>query len=176
MNTLTGKDIRLRALEPSDLDFLFDLENDESVWEISNTLAPFSKHILKRYLDNAHCDIFEAKQLRLIIALNDGTPIGCIDLFDFDPKHKRAGVGIIVSSEPDRQKGYAFQALQLLTGYAFEHLGLHQLYANITQGNDRSIRLFEKAGFERSGIKMEWIHTSQGYKNELFYQLIRHVH
>ena len=91
--TLNGKNVNLRALEPEDLEFLYAIENNESFWEISHTQIPFSKYILKQYLENAHLDIFEAKQLRLLIE-NTSTKkqIGMIDFFDFNPQHKRAGI------------------------------------------------------------------------------------
>lgn len=174
MIRLKGKDIELRALEPSDLDFLYELENDEAVWEISNTSTPYSKFILKQYLDNAHRDIFEVKQLRLVITLaSNKTPIGFIDLFDFEPKHSRVGLGIVIFSEGDRRKGYAFQALEIVCAYAFAHLNVHQVYANITEGNTRSIELFQKAGFLKSGTKKDWIFSEGKHKNEILYQLIK---
>ena len=106
MNTLTWKTIRLRALEPEDLQFLFDTENNESFWEVSHTQTPFSKFLLKQYLENAHLDIFEAKQLRLIIEeQNNNQPVGMIDLFDFNPQHRRAGIGILIHEE-HQQKGF----------------------------------------------------------------------
>ncbi len=176
MNTLSGTHIKLRALEPSDLDLLYKLENNESVWEISNTSAPYSKFVLKRYLENAHRDVFEVKQLRLVVTLvTDERPVGFIDLFDFDPKHKRVGIGIVIFSETDRQKGYAQEALELLCAYAFAHLGVHQVYANITEDNERSIRLFEKMGFARGGVKKDWIMSGGAYKSEIFYQKFNHV-
>lgn len=111
MHTLTGTHIKLRALEPEDLEFLFQIENNESFWEVSHTQAPFSKFLLKQYLENAHLDIFEAKQLRLVIdEKSTGKSIGMIDLFDFNPQHKRAGIGILI--HPDfQQKGFASEAL-----------------------------------------------------------------
>ncbi|MBL4663546.1 MAG: GNAT family N-acetyltransferase, partial [Flavobacteriaceae bacterium] len=131
MITLTGADIYLRALEPTDLDFLYKLENDETVWEVSNTTSPYSKYVLKQYLENALRDIYEVKQLRMVICTSENSrAIGFIDLFDFDPKHGRVGVGVIVFSEKDQQKGHAFQSLKLLMDYTFTHLGVHQLYAN----------------------------------------------
>lgn len=177
MKTLKGKNILLRALEPIDLDFLYHLENDESIWEVSNTSTPFSQFILKQYLENSHKDIFEVKQLRLVICTSaKGKAIGCVDLFDFDPKHHRVGVGIVISSDDDKQKGYASEALQLLCNYAFTHLNVHQVYANIPEDNIPSIQLFEKMGFTNSGIKLDWIHSQGSYKNELHYQLINNVH
>jgi len=172
MKTLVGKHINLRALEPTDLEFLFQTENDESFWEVSNTQKPFSKFLLQQYLENAQQDIYEAKQLRLMIAENDSnTSVGMIDVFNFEPKHKRAGIGILINSEFEG-KGYATEALQLLVNYMFMHLDLHQVYANITDDNLKSISLFEKQGFKKIGIKKDWIYSNGIYKNELLYQLI----
>ena len=172
MKTLNGKHINLRALEPTDLEFLFETENDESFWEVSNTQKPFSKHILIQYLNNAQQDIFEAKQLRLMIVENSSnTSVGMIDVFDFEPKHKRAGVGILINSTFEN-KGYASEALELLLNYGFTHLDLHQAYANITEGNLKSISLFEKQGFKKIGVKKDWIYSNKTFKNELLYQLI----
>ncbi len=172
MNTLLGKNIKLRALEKEDLDFLYQIENNESFWQVSHTQTPFSKYMLKLYLENAHLDIYQAKQLRLIIEENStNLQVGMIDLFDFNPKHKRAGIGILI--HPDfQEKGYAFEALSLLINYTFTHLDLHQLYANITDDNNKSISLFEKNNFVKTGIKKDWIFTNNNYKNEILYQLI----
>jgi len=172
MNTLKGIHINLRALEPEDLKFLFQIENNESFWEVSHTQTPFSKFILKQYLENAHLDIYEAKQLRLAIEDNiSSNTIGMIDLFDFNPQHKRAGIGILIHPNY-QQKGVASEALQLLINYSFTHLQLHQLYANITDDNTNSIRLFTKHKFKEIGIKKDWILTNRIYKNEILFQLI----
>lgn len=97
--------IKLRALEPEDIDFLYHLENEESLWEVSETQLPFAKHLLQDYIQHAHQDIYEAKQYRYVIAI-DEKPLGCVDLYDFSPKHHRAAVGIALL--PNYQgKGYA---------------------------------------------------------------------
>ena len=173
MNTLLGEKINLRALEPEDLDFLYQIENNESFWEVSHTQTPFSKYILKKYLENAHLDIFEAKQLRLVIEETTSKKhVGMIDLFDFNPQHKRAGVGILI--HPDFQEnGYAFEALSILIDYAFKHLNLHQLYSNISSDNLKSISLFTKCKFEKVGLKKEWILSEGKYKDEILFQLIK---
>lgn len=177
MITLKGNAIYLRALEPTDLDLLYKLENDERVWEVSNTVTPYSKYVLKQYLENALRDIYEVKQLRMVICTSENNKaIGFIDLFAFEPKHQRIGVGIIIFSEKDRQKGYASQSLKLLMDYTFTHLGIHQLFANITEGNTASIELFEKLGFKKHGVKKDWIRAAGTYKNELFYQYFNEEH
>ncbi len=167
---LQGKNIKLRALEPEDLNWLFNIENDTSFWCVSNTLQPYSKDLLARYIAQAHEDIFTAKQLRLVIE-NRGTGIGLVDLFDFDPQHHRAGIGILLL--PAFQgKGYAFEALNIIINYAFSHLQMHQVYANVISDNYKSIALFEKLGFELVGNKEEWIYTPESYKDELLFQKI----
>ena len=125
---LKGHLISLRALEPSDLELLYQWENNPLVWHLSNTTAPFSKHILKEYIENAKHDIYVTKQLRLIINTPKYGPIGCIDLFDFDPTNQRAGIGILIADDQHRGKGYASEALEILCNYCFSTLHLHQLY------------------------------------------------
>lgn len=172
MNTLKGTHINLRAIEPEDLEFLFEIENNELFWEVSHTQTPFSKYLLKQYIENAHLDIFEAKQLRLVIKENNSdASIGMIDVFDFNPQHKRAGIGVLIHPSY-QQKGFASEALQLLINYCFTHLQLHQLYANITSDNIKSIELFSKQDFQKVGLKKDWIFNNGKYKNEILFQLI----
>jgi diamine N-acetyltransferase len=171
VNVLENLHISLRAPEPGDLDLLFIWENDSSIWKISGTLFPFSKSVLKQYLENAGKDIYEMKQLRLIIQLKENhRPLGAIDLFDFDPHHRRAGVGILVADPSDRRKGYAREALETLVNYCSEILNLHQIYCNIEAGNEASIALFKGLGFEETCRKKDWIYTGNGYVDELLFQ------
>lgn len=172
MITLKGEHIYLRALEPEDLEFIHTIENDETIWEISNTQTPYSKYLIKQYLEQAHKDIFEVKQLRLIISSYKHEPLGLIDIFDFDFKNKRAGVGILVNEPNARNKGYGSEALKLLINYCFKHLDLHQLYCNISEENEASLNLFSKQGFEKIGLKKEWNYVNGSYKNEYLFQLI----
>lgn len=172
MVSLQGNIIKLRALETADLDLLFELENDVSVWEISGTIAPYSRDVLKLYLENAHRDIYDVKQLRLVICTQDNEAIGLIDLFDFDPKNRRAGVGILILDEGNRNRGIGTEALEILCKYAFKTLNLRQLYANILEGNERSLYLFKKLGFELVGTKRDWIFNEGIFKNELLFQKI----
>jgi diamine N-acetyltransferase len=165
--------IKLRALEPEDLELLYEWENNDSYWIISNTVTPFSKYTLKRYLENSHKNIYETGQLRLMIdVIPDKVTIGTIDIFDFDPFHKRAGLGILIADEANRRKGYATMSLKCLIDYCFSTLQLHQLYCNILSNNCESITLFEKQGFVKSGIKKDWVKTPDGYLDENMFQLI----
>ena len=171
---LTGQHITLRALEPADVDLLYKWENDTSIWKVSNTLVPFSKHILEQYILTSHQDIFTTKQLRLVIQKNsDGKAVGTIDLFDFDPQHSRAGIGVLIADENERRMGHASDALELLIEYCFKALDLHQIYCNVARDNEASIKLFMKFNFEITGIKKEWIRDGKTFADEYLMQLIR---
>ena len=172
MLTLKGEKLYLRALEPEDLEFLHELENNEEFWEVSATQAPFSKYILKKYMENSHLDIYEVKQLRLVICNLDHRPIGLIDIFYFEPKDRRAAIGLLIANPEERQKGFGAESLSLVCKYCFKHLGLHQVYANITADNLRSLRLFENIGFTKAGLKKEWTFVNGRFKDEYLYQLI----
>ena len=172
--TLQGNTIHLRALEPEDLEFVYAIENDENIWEVSNTITPYSKFLIRQYLENAHQDIYEAKQLRLVICKKGNSEaIGLIDLFDFDAKNKRAGIGIIIQNDFNRNNGFGKQALSLVINYAFEQLQLHQLYANIGTENKASESLFTTFGFEKIGVKKDWNFNNNAFHDEAVYQLIK---
>jgi diamine N-acetyltransferase len=175
-NVLYGENIRLRAIEPADIDFMYTIENDPAIWRVGNTLVPYSRHQIEQYILSSQHDLYSEKQLRLMIDLplaeNGKKTIGVIDLYDFDPQHQRAGVGIFVLPE-EQEKGYATEALRLLIRYSFEILKLHMLHCNITADNAPSIRLFEKAGFIQCGNKKEWRYLDNCWMDELMFQLIR---
>ena len=181
---LIGELIHLRALEPGDLNQLYKWENDPSVWSVSGTLVPFSRFILEEFVNQAHQDIYTNKQLRLMIdlkymddeddsSIGESRSIGCVDLFEFDPKNRRAGIGILIVDQADRGKGYATEALNLLIEYGFSILDLHQIFSNVRVDNESSVALFKKMGFEITGLKQDWVYDRSKYYDEYTMQLIR---
>ena len=172
---LTGENVLLRGVEPGDADFILRMENDPEVWPVSNTIVPFSRFQVEQYALATQHDIFSEKQLRLMIDIKlsgtKGKTIGAIDLYDFDPYHKRAGVGILIIKE-DREKGYASESLELLINYSFKVLLFHQLYCSISPENTPSIHLFEKHGFVKCGIRKEWRLSAGKWTDEIMFQLI----
>ncbi len=177
MIPLAGENIKLRAVEPSDLDVLYNWENDPENWIVSNTTVPFSKHLLQKYIEGTQTDIYEARQLRLMIdrlepPAGEQATIGIIDLFDFDPLHRRAGVGILIARKEYRMKGIASEALSILIDYAFGSLQLHQLFCNVSEDNSASLKLFKKFDFLKTGMKRDWIRSNNEWINVLLLQLI----
>jgi diamine N-acetyltransferase len=171
MQMLENEQIRLRALEPEDLELLYKWENDTRMWEYGNTISPYSKFLLHKYLENSRIDLYEAKQMRLVIEEKESRKaIGTIDLYDFDPFHNRAGVGILIDYS-FQQKSYGFQAIEILKKYVFGYLKIMQIYAYIPANNIPSLHLFRKCGFFESGLLKKWNNTPKGFDDVFIYQL-----
>ena len=147
---LTGKNIQLRYLEQSDLEFLYDIENDEKLWVYGSESQHFSKKTLSDYIHNAKQDIEISKQVRFVISYK-GKAVGMIDLYDYNGQS--SGIGVIVLQDYQK-KGFAKESLSLLTDYAFSNLKLKKLFCSITPNNIASIKLFTSFGFKlKSTIK-----------------------
>ena len=170
MNYLTGKQIELRAVEPEDLDALYRWENDSSLWIYGSTVSPFSRYLLKQYIESYTADIIRDKQLRLIIMRKESRQvIGAIDCFDYDITNRKAAIGLLIDPDHKRQ-GFGRDALETFIEYAFRFLHLHQLYVHIPVCNTASIALFRTCGFHESTRLKDWIRLPQGYTDALIFQ------
>lgn len=178
---LEGDICRLRAVEPEDAELLYGWENDPAVWHVSGTTAPYSREWMRRFVEQQQFDVWQTRQLRLMIESRAGgdssesvapVPVGALDLFEFDPQHRRAGVGILIYDPQQRRRGYAGDALTVVERYASEVLGLHQLWCEVEVDNTPSVALFRGAGFETCGVRREWLWTPQGYRDVVLMQKI----
>lgn len=167
---ITGENVFLRQVDPSDATLLLLWENNPKNWKVSETEAPFSLQEIQDYIATAS-NIRANKQLRLIICKTDSKKaIGTIDLFDVDFKNKRAGVGILISNKNERQKGFASEALELMDRYASNILNFKQLHCLVQSDNLNSISLFEKQGFVKTGERKRWYYNNGKELDAYFYQ------
>ena len=172
MKLLESNRIILRAVEPSDLDEIFKWENDTNIWQYGSTIAPYSKRQICEYIKNYSADIYKDMQLRLMITDNaTSKTIGMIDLYDFNPFHSKAHIGILIAPEHARQ-GYGYEAVETLMKYASDFLGLHQLAVCIPSENTASINLFTKLGFRKAGVLNDWLRTGESYRDAVMMQKI----
>lgn len=172
--TISYDDISLRALEPEDLDLLYQVENDVSLWSVGVTNKPYSRYALHEYIASASGDIYVDHQVRLIICNRDGETVGMVDLMNFNPQHRRAEVGIVILDRY-RNQGFGLAAMAHMCRYAHATLHLHQLYALVGENNPYSIRLFEGAGFEKEGVLRDWIFDGDHYHDVIIYQRLLSV-
>ena len=161
--------IRLRAAEPEDLDIMYLIENDDSLWAYGTTTVPYSYHSLRQFIADTRNDIYQDGQLRLVVESIPGRePLGFIDLQNLELRHRRAEVGIVLL--PGYQgKGLASEALRLLCSYASRHLGLRQLTAIISVRNSPARNLFLRCGFHRLAILPHWLSCQETHDDAELY-------
>jgi len=165
------KKIRLRAIEPEDLDLLYEIENDIRLWNVGTTNVPYSRYTLHDYIATSNDDIYADKQLRMIIEEENGKTLGIVDLINFSPRHLRAETGIVIM-DAERRKGYATEALEQLCSYARQVLHLHQLYGVVATGNEAALALYEKAGFQLQNRLNDWLYDGEKYTDAVLMQRI----
>lgn len=166
-------DLRLRAVELSDIDNIFKWENDFSLWNMGSTRTPFSRYAIEDYVKTTqNYDIYTAKQFRFMIDLiinKEVFTIGCIDLYDFEPENLKAGIGILIDNKY-RNSGYGNAAIIQILNYSKNILHLNQLYAFVSKDNLVSMKLFKKSGFEETSILKEWIRRGNNFIDVIVFQ------
>ncbi|MBQ7513581.1 MAG: GNAT family N-acetyltransferase [Prevotella sp.] len=154
--------VRLRAIEPEDLDLLYQIENNQQLWSVGATNVPYSRYTLHDYIATSSDDIFSDRQVRLIVENESHQTVGICDLVRFDPQHRRAEAGIVIMADYRRQ-GYALAALLALAHYALRVVHMHQLYAVVAADNTAALSLFEKAGFTTQSELQDWLFDGHQY-------------
>lgn len=168
-----GNQVRLRAVEPEDLEILYTMENDPELWDISNFSVPYSRYMLRQYIEQCQSDLFADQQLRLmIVRVEDDVVLGTIDLMNFSAMHQRGEVGIALQHQY-QGKGYASEALRLLIQYAFDFLNMKQLNAHVLISNESSYKLFCSCGFCSCGVLKSWWRIGNKYEDVHILQLLR---
>ena len=163
--------ISIRIAEPEDAPLIYRWENDRSLWRVSEINSPTSLFQIEQFL-LGNSDLANNRQQRLMICLKDNEmPIGSIDLFDYDPVNSRIGIGVLIE-KAHRGKGLATASLQLCLDYLFNDLMLHQVHCIVDESNEESHRVFQKLEFVKGECRHDWIRTSEGYLDVVFYQKI----
>lgn len=158
---ITGKKIFLRYPNISDINLIYRWDKDPHL----------SKKEIKDFILNN--DIYLSKHLRFMICTcGSEHEVGCIDLFDFDEYHRRAGIGILIADKKHRNNGFASESLQLLIRYSFTKLHLHQLYSHVAEDNTPSLKLFLRNRFRIAGRKKDWLRNGRSFKDLVILQLI----
>ena len=165
------KQVKLRAIEPEDLDLLYRIENDVELWNVGNSNVPYSRYLLHDYVANAKNDIYTDRQVRMMVENDEGKIVGVVDLVSFDPANRRAEVGLIILNSY-RHQGYGTAVLDKILDYSLRILHLHQLYAYVDCENEYSKKLFEKAGFKIGAKIKDWLFDGAKYSDSVLFQYV----
>lgn len=169
--TSTNPQIRLRAIEPEDLDLLYRIENDMKLWNVGTSNVPYSRYTLHDYVANASDDIYTDRQVRMMVENQGGEIVGIVDIVNFDPGNCRAEVGLIIL-DAFRRQGYGSSVLTSIADYALHILHLHQLFAFVDIRNEASLGLFHKQGYLPSATISDWLYDGREYHDAVLMQLV----
>lgn len=168
----------LTSIEPEDLDLLYTIENNPSLWSVSSSNVPYSRYALRDYIATQLHDIYADKQVRLVARVEetdaDGVEtkaVGLVDLFNFSPENLRAEIGIAILAE-EQHKGYGKEAVRQLLNYAREVLHLHVVYAIVPEDNTSSISMLRATGFSQTAMLKDWILRGDGWHDAIYLQII----
>lgn len=161
--------VHLRALELEDLDVLYDVENNKTLWEVSNTNVPYSRSALIDYITSTKSDIYSDRQVRLMAENDLHEVVGIVDIVNYEPQHARAEVGIVVRNLYRRQ-GYATAIMEAIMVYSKKIIHLHQIYAIIAESNQKCLNLFEKLGFQGDRMLKSWLYDGEKYHDAYLMQ------
>jgi diamine N-acetyltransferase len=161
--------VKFRALEPEDLDMLYEIENDTELWDLGVTNVPYSRFLLHDYVAQSRSDIYVDGQVRLAIVGEEGEVVGLADLMNFDPKHRKAELGFVIRKEY-RRRGYAKATLLQMLDYGLHTLHLHQLYAIVALSNTATVNLFQAFGYQPVSRLKEWLYDGKDYHDAYFFQ------
>lgn len=162
--------MRLRALEPEDLELLYTIENSPEMWDVGASAMPYSRHALRQHIRLQGDSLEENGCLRFVIEDADA-PVGLIDLINYNARASRAEVSIALLRS-HRGQGLASAALEQLEHFCRNYTHLHQLYALIPEGNTASAQLFRRCGFLHTSTLADWHFQGGGYQNVLLFQKI----
>lgn len=165
---MASSELKLRALEPDDIDLLYLWENSPEMWRYGYSQAPLSRQQIWTYIREYDSNPLTAGQLRLMIDAV-GTTVGAVDLYDVDVLNRRAMVGIMIAGT-HRRKGYASRALAIVGEYCRDNLGLFQLGAMVGADNEPSLELFKKSGFLETALLRSWFRCGTCYCDAVVFQ------
>ncbi|MGI6546632.1 MAG: GNAT family N-acetyltransferase [Fastidiosipilaceae bacterium] len=169
---LQGERLKLRMFEEADIPYvspLFD-ELDVLQFYLPTLVRPYSEAQLSEMLKDWHDE--NTYFLFSIVHHVTNQVKGLVNLDGVSWSNRHTEIGIGISDLKERGKGYAPEALRLLIDYCFDQMGMHRVFARIIEGNEPSIRLFEKLGFKREGQMREHVFRDGGWRDMYIYAVL----
>lgn len=156
---ITGDRLALHLMDKDDYEFVANHWNAESAREQASwPKLPLSAD-----------DIAEVGERGdgggQFLVCHDERPVGFVTLYDLDWRARNAEISYLIRPSEQGQ-GYATEAVEICLGYAFNELGLEKVYAVVREGNEASIHVLEKVGFQEEGKLRNQIYADGGFKDE----------
>lgn len=168
---MRGTKVYLAELRSGDAELLTDWQWDEAFMAgISyEVFHPFQMEDWEKMFENADSNEDFHFTIRKV---SDDSLVGFISLNDVLFKNRSGELGIGIPAPENRGRGFGQEAIQLMLGYAFDHLGLHKVNLVVHSDNNGAIRLYEKLGFVKEGINRESFFDKGKFLDQICYGLL----
>lgn len=174
LSTLRDNELSLRPIEPQDAPLLYGWENDPQLAESNCLYEPLARYQAKQLASAGGSNLFENGFLIFIAQIRqdpaEDTPIGYVEIYDYDHFHRRAAIGLVLTPKWQR-KGYGKRMLTCISRYALETLRLHQVYAEVVADNQSALLFFENSPYKRIATLPQWQWQHGDYQELIIYQL-----
>ena len=150
---IQGENISLRNLAEEDVPIMTQWINDPGVSRYLQVELPVTEEYERAWVQDINAS--QNDQVFGIIEKSTNTYIGNVGIHDIKKESGVATVGIFIGNKSKQGKGYGREAIELVTDFAFDQLRIQKLQAPIFLFNQRSIAIFEKAGFLREAAFLE---------------------
>lgn len=168
----SGKLVRIRGLEKSDLDHIMQwINNPEITRYLLAFTVPMSRAMEEKWLENAMQHTASDKLFALETL--HGEYLGGCGLHHIDALNRHAEIGIAIGRESHLGKGYGEDAVNLLLRLGFHALNLNKIYLRVFAGNGRAIRCYEKCGFQAVGRHRQHRFAAGEWHDEVIMEILR---
>ena len=168
-----GEKIQLSAVQREYLPKYVEWLNDVQVAQflMPGILAPFNLDDETEWYEDRHRK--EGNYLFAILTLVENKLIGNCGLHQVDLKNRSAIFGIMIGEKDYWDKGYGTDATRTLIRSGFEELGLNRIELQVYDFNPRAIRVYEKAGFRRDGVRRQGLYRMGQFHDEIIMCILR---
>lgn len=169
---LSGPTVGLYGLTRDDLQIYRSwIENPEATHFMESGWRPQSdaemEAIYKASTEPTDTAVFK------IIPHGSDKPIGVVGLYLIQWICRRGEFRVLIGDDRARGKGYGTEAARLLVDYAFDKVNLETLYLGVNTENTGAVRSYEKAGFQREGIRRKLVYRNSRYYDVVMMSIIR---
>ena len=167
---LDWQNTELTPLEESDLDLLYTWQNEPNIRDLTMGFRfPVQRETVKEWI--RHQREQNAKS-RIVFAIRQQYAlVGTAQLHSIDQYQRRASLGIYIGDLKRRNNGLGFVSCSLIIDYAFNGLDFRKIGLEVVSINKNAIRLYEKLGFKKEGVRIEEYFLDGKYLDVYIYGL-----
>lgn len=120
---------------------------------LTSTPVVFTKSGIKNFIENAIKDSSRVDFMIYSVATDE--MLGDMALNEIDTRNRSCNIRIAIDSSSNYGKGYGQEAMKIALNYGFGMLNIHKVELSVLPSNERAIRVYEKLGFIREGIRRD---------------------